>query len=124
MVFPGFCTLTPLQLGQIGYDIGDVQAVGTELDKPGFALDVSWSPNPLDEISVSAELYIASSIRDKTEGRFEPSLETLNYKGDAVRIVMETLRTHGNHVPQSVVMAVSLLAVGCVSDVICSLGWC
>jgi hypothetical protein len=61
-------------------------------------------------------LYIASSIRDKIDGHFEPSLETLNKKGDAVRIVMEVLRIHGNHVPPSVVMAVSFLAVGCVSD--------
>ena len=66
-------------------------------------------------MSTAAELYIASSIRDRMNGHLEPSLETLNQKGEAVRIVMEILSMQGNHVSQSVVMAVSLLAVGCVS---------
>ena len=86
-------------------------------DKQRFALDFGWSPSPPDEVSTAAELFIASTVRDKMDGHLEPSLETLNKRGETVRIVMEALSTQGNHVSQSVVMAVSLLAVGCVSEV-------
>lgn len=45
----------------------------------------------------------------------EPSFETLNSKGETVRIVKDTLAVCGDDVPQSIVFAVSLLAFGCVS---------
>lgn len=80
-----------------------------------FALDFGFNV-PHDEVSNYAQLYVASLIRDQTSGLLEPSFETLNSKGETVRIVKDTLGVCGNDVPQSTVFAVSLLAFGCVSQ--------
>ena len=48
-------------------------------------------------------------------GLTEPSVETLQYTGETVRKVMETLQSGEETVPQSIVLAVSGLASGSVS---------
>jgi hypothetical protein len=79
-----------------------------------FALDFGFDV-PHDEVSLVAQSYIHSLIYDKTCFLPEPSLNTLNYKVQIVRMIKETLSLSGNVVPQSIILAVSLLAFGCVS---------
>jgi hypothetical protein len=78
-----------------------------------FALDFGYNA-PQDEVSNYAQLYVTSLIRDQTSGLMEPSFETLNAKGETVRILKDTLGFCGNAVPQSTVFAMSILAFGCV----------
>lgn len=80
-----------------------------------FALDFGYNA-PQDEVSNYAQLYVASLIRDQTSGLVEPSFETLNAKGETVRVVKDTLAFCGNNVPQSTVFAMSILAFGSVSQ--------
>lgn len=59
-------------------------------------------------------LHIGSILRDKMSGLTEPSVETLQYTGETVRKVMETLQLGEKTVPQSIVLAVCGLASGSV----------
>ena len=79
-----------------------------------FALDFDFSAQQ-DEAARQAQVYIACLRRDKEAGLLEPRFETLNAKGETVRMVMNVLGILGNDVPQSVIFAVCLLAFGCVS---------
>ena len=81
-----------------------------------FALDFGYNA-PQDEVSNYAQLYVASLIRDQTSGLMEPSFETLNAKGETVRVVKDTLAFCGNNVPQSTVFAMTILAFGSVSQI-------
>jgi hypothetical protein len=62
-----------------------------------------------------AQSYITSLIHDMRRGLREPSFETLQLKVETVGLVKETLGVYGNEVPQSTILAVNLLAFGCVS---------
>lgn len=67
-----------------------------------------------DHTSLCSLLHIGSILRDKMSGLTEPSVETLQYTGETVRKVMETLQSGKETVPQSVVLAVGGLASGSV----------
>jgi hypothetical protein len=62
-----------------------------------------------------AQSYITSLIQDMRRGLREPSFETLQSKVETMGLVKETLGVYGNEVPQSTILAVNLLAFGCVS---------
>ena len=61
-------------------------------------------------------LHLGSILRDKMSGLTEPSVETLQYTGETVRKVMETLQLGEETVPQSIVLAVGGLASGSVGS--------
>lgn len=67
-----------------------------------------------DHTSLCSLLHIGSILRDKMSGLTEPSVETLQYTGETVRKVMETLQLGEKTVPQSIVLAVCGLASGSV----------
>ena len=77
-----------------------------------FALDFGYSV-PQDEISEFANLYTTSLLRDKKVFS-EPSLETLNFRGQTVTMVKDIVGICGSQVPESVILAVSVLAFGSV----------
>jgi hypothetical protein len=79
-----------------------------------FALDFGFAPS--DEASAYAQMYVDCVNQDRRSGFGQPSFDTLNAKGEAIRMVQDTITTCGNEVPQSIVLAMALLALGCVSD--------
>ena len=81
-----------------------------------FALDFGYSA-PEDEVSEYAHLYTTSLLQDKKMFS-EPSLETLNFRGHTVSIVKDVVGMCGSQVPESVILAVSVLAFGsvCISS--------
>jgi hypothetical protein len=83
-------------------------------DNQPFALDFGFQTSR-EDVSGSAQSYVVSCLRDKKAGLIEPSLETLDAKGETVRRVKDTLAICGDNVPPSIIFAVSLLACGCVS---------
>ncbi|PSN61015.1 hypothetical protein BS50DRAFT_625675 [Corynespora cassiicola Philippines] len=89
-----------------------VQSFGHQ--KP-FALDFGYD-SPQDEISLIAQAYVTSLIRDKKSGFSSSSFDTFDAKGETARIVSSALSTGGNEVPESIIFAVSLLAFGSAVD--------
>ena len=69
-----------------------------------------------DHTSLCSLLHLGSILRDKMSGLTEPSVETLQYTGETVRKVMETLQLGEETVPQSIVLAVGGLASGSVGS--------
>jgi len=78
-----------------------------------FALDFNFAPS--DEVSTYAQVYVNHVAQDRKSGLLQPSLETLNAKGEAIRRVQDTIAVCGNRVPQTIILAMALLAHGCVS---------
>jgi hypothetical protein len=78
-----------------------------------FALDFNFAPS--DEVSTYAQMYIDCVAQDRKSGLLQPSVETLNAKGEAIRRVQDTIAVCGNRVPQTIILAMALLAHGCVS---------
>ncbi|KAF2734246.1 hypothetical protein EJ04DRAFT_552793 [Polyplosphaeria fusca] len=77
-----------------------------------FALDFSFTL-PQDEVALMAQTYLTSLLEDKRNGMLQPSFQTLNSKGETVRLVKDILGICGNDVPESVVFSVKLLSFGC-----------
>ena len=68
-----------------------------------------------DVVSCLANLYASCVTRDKQAGALQPSFNTLNAKGETMRVVQETLEICGNNVPDTILFAINILAYGCVS---------
>lgn len=53
-------------------------------------------------------------MRDKEAGLPKPSFDTLNAKGETMRVVQEMLDMRANDFPETVLFAISILAYGSV----------
>ncbi|KAK7179949.1 hypothetical protein PSPO01_13948 [Paraphaeosphaeria sporulosa] len=69
-----------------------------------------------DVVSCLAELYFTCVIRDKKDGYPQPSFDTLNAKGETMRVVQENLEMCGSDVPDTVLFAINILAYGCSAN--------
>ncbi|KAF1998326.1 hypothetical protein P154DRAFT_578145 [Amniculicola lignicola CBS 123094] len=107
-LFSGFSLAVPLPGGQVKDSISSNR-------KQPFALDFGYHTSQ-DETSICAQNYVISLIQDKKVGLLQSGWDTLNSKGETVRMVKETLGTCRDKVPQSTVFAVSMLAFGCAVD--------
>jgi hypothetical protein len=79
-----------------------------------YALDFNFAPS--DEASAYAQMYVDCVNQDRRSGFGQPSFDTLNAKGEAIRMVQDTIAICENEVPQSIILAMALLAQGCVGD--------
>ncbi|KAF1952571.1 hypothetical protein CC80DRAFT_552383 [Byssothecium circinans] len=80
-----------------------------------FALDFNFITQA-DEVSYYSQAYANSVVQDKMAGLLQPSFQTLNAKGETMRVVQDTIAICGNSVPPSIICAVCLLALGCSED--------
>ncbi|KAF2690328.1 hypothetical protein K458DRAFT_102141 [Lentithecium fluviatile CBS 122367] len=61
-------------------------------------------------------MYVSCVAQDRKRGLLQPSFETLHAKGEAIRMVQDTIAACGSQVPQSIILAMTLLAYGCGAD--------
>ncbi|KAF2449517.1 hypothetical protein P171DRAFT_480596 [Karstenula rhodostoma CBS 690.94] len=69
-----------------------------------------------DVVSCLAQSYVTCVMRDKKDGFLQPSLDTLNAKGETMRVVQETLEMCGSDVPDTILFAIHSLAYGCSTN--------
>ncbi|KAL5418342.1 hypothetical protein PMIN03_001064 [Paraphaeosphaeria minitans] len=80
--------------------------------RPEMKTHLGYVPQQ-DVVSCLAQLYFTCVVRDKKNGFPQPSFDTLNAKGETMRIVQETLEMCGSDVPDTILFAINILAYGC-----------